>query len=456
MRYLGIDLGTSSIKGAILDLEALSVGRAKHIPSPAPLPGLPLLHTEFNPESFVAATRQIIEGLLAEAPDCQGVLICGQMGGLVLVSPRGEALSNYISWLDRRLLEPHPSGHGSYYDALLARLTDADWVDLGREIRPGTPLSYLFWFMENRTSPPVNGVATLPDFVVARLCGSLPVTHPSNAVGAISLATLNWHFPLFERLDLGKVCWPVLREIHEPGGEVLAGGRRLPCYPPVGDHPCALAGVLLDFQELSLNISTGSQVSLRSEHAEPGDYQTIPFFDRQFIHRISNLPAGRALNALVRLLSELAEGEGITLSDPWPYIAKATAARPGGELRAHLSFFPTPMGDSGSLTNIREENLTVGDLFRAAFANMTENYYTSALRLSPGQGWRRLVFSGGLPQKLEVMRRMIVEKFQREFRLGPTTDDTLQGLLVLALVTSGRVASVQEAMEILRRAHSQG
>jgi hypothetical protein len=156
------------------------------------------------------------------------------------------------------------------------------------------------------------------------------------------------------------------------------------------------------------------------------------------------------------LLSELAEAEGITLSDPWPYIAKAAAARPAGELRAHLSFFPTPLGDSGSLTNIREENLTIGDLFRAAFANMAENYYTSALRLSPGQGWHRLVFSGGLPQKLEVMRRMIVEKFQREFRMGPTIDDTLQGLLTLALVASGRVASVQAAMEILRRAHPQG
>ena len=45
------------IKGAILDLETLSVGRAKHIPCPAPLPGLPLLHTEFNPESFVAAAN---------------------------------------------------------------------------------------------------------------------------------------------------------------------------------------------------------------------------------------------------------------------------------------------------------------------------------------------------------------------------------------------------------------
>ena len=121
MRYIAIDLGTSFIKGAILDLEALSVGSAKHIPCPSPLPGLPLLQTEFDPESFVAATRQLIKALLAEAPDCRGVLMCGQMGGLVPVSPRGEAISNYVSWLDRRLLEPHPSGCGSFYDCVPPR-----------------------------------------------------------------------------------------------------------------------------------------------------------------------------------------------------------------------------------------------------------------------------------------------------------------------------------------------
>jgi sugar (pentulose or hexulose) kinase len=454
MRYIGIDLGTSFIKGAILNLETISVGSARHMTSPSPLPGLPPLHTEFDPENFVTATRQLIEGLLAEAPDCRGVLMCGQMGGLVLVSPRGEPLSNYVSWLDRRLLGPHPAGQGSFYDALLARLTPSDWVALGREIRPGTPLSYLFWFAENPGSPPIPGVATLPDFVLARLCGATPTTHPSNAVGAIHLKMRDWHYSLFDRLGFGKVRWPALREINEPVGEARVSGRRLLCYPPVGDHPCALAGVLLDFGELSLNISTGSQVSLRSEDAKPGDYQTIPFFDGQFLHRISNLPAGRALTALVRLLSELAEAEGVALSDPWKYIAKAAASKPASELRANLAFFPTPLGDFGSLTHLREENLTVGDLFRAAFVNMAENYYDSALHLSSSQSWRRLVFSGGLIQKLETLRGLIGERFQREYRLCSATDDTLQGLLVLALVASGRVASVQAAMEILRRAQA--
>ena len=453
MRYIGIDLGTSFIKGAVLDLDRLCVDSAKRIPGPSTLPGLPSLQTEFSPESFVTPTSQIIEELLAEAPDCQGVLMCGQMGGLVLVSPQGKALSNYISWLDRRLLEPHPSGQSSWYDALSGQLTPADWTDLGREIRPGTPLSYLFWLKATGGPIPVGAIAaTLPDFVIARLCKTAPATHPSNAVGAINIRTGDWHFPLFERLGLGHMRWPTLREIDKPSGEVRIGGRRLTCYPPVGDHPCALVGALLDFEELSLNISTGSQVSLRSQRPEPGDYQTLPFFDGQFLHRISNLPAGRALNGLVRLLSELAESEGVTLHDPWDYIGKAAAAKTRSELRACLSFFPTPVGDSGSITNIREENLTVGDLFRAALTNMAENYHSSALRLSSGQSWRRLVLSGGLPQRLEVLRCLLAEKFQREYRLCSAAEDTLQGLLVLALVASRRAGSVQEAMELLRRA----
>jgi hypothetical protein len=83
---------------------------------------------------------------------------------------------------------------------------------------------------------------------------------------------------------------------------------------------------------------------------------------------------------------------------------------------------------------------------------MVENYYASALRLSSAQSWHRLVFSGGLTQKLELLRCLIVEKFQREYRMCSTAEDTLQGLLVLALVASGRAGSVQAAMELLREA----
>jgi hypothetical protein len=46
---------------------------------------------------------------------------------------------------------------------------------------------------------------------------------------------------------------------------------------------------------------------------------------------------------------------------------------------------------------------------------------------------------------------LIAEKFRCEYRLCSAAEDTLQGLLALALVASGRSGSVQEAIELLRR-----
>ncbi len=453
MRYLGIDLGTSFLKGAVLDLDRFSVGSVRRVQCPPPVSGLPPTRVEYHAEAFVIAARQIIEILLAEVPDCQGLLMCGQMGGLVLVSPEGKALSNYISWQDRRLTESHRSGLGSFYDVLLSHLSPEDWRSLGREIRPGTPLSYLFWLAEAREPTPDNAfAASLPDFVLSRLSGTSPATHPSNATGAINILTGSWDSGVFDRLGFGHVRWPDLREANEIVGEIPE--FRLTCHPAIGDHACARAGVLLEKEELSLNVSTGSQVSMRSEKADPGEYQTTPFFDGQFIHRISNLPAGRALDVLLRLLTELAQVRGIELKDPWPYIAQAAEAKAGTSVQANLAFFPTPLGDSGSLTNLREDNLAVGDLFQAAFVNMAENYYTCAQRLSRGQSWSRLVFSGGLAQKLDLLRKVIVEKFRCPHRLGPCTEDTLNGLLALALFANGRAKSVQESMNLLHDVHS--
>ena len=68
----------------------------------------------------------------------------------------------------------------------------------------------------------------------------------------------------------------------------------------------AILGALLQRDELSLNISTGSQVSLLKPKVEFGNFQTRPFFDGRFSITITHIPAGRALNALVKLLSELA------------------------------------------------------------------------------------------------------------------------------------------------------
>jgi sugar (pentulose or hexulose) kinase len=454
--FIALDLGTSSIKGAVIDLDRLRLAHVQSVPFPAPIPGLPPLFCEIDPGQVVSAVGSLLERLLPHAPNCAGVVTCGQMGGLVLATGGGAPLSNCISWRDQRLLMMRPpasapSGAGTYWDLFQQRLSPAERRQLGNELQPGNPLSLLFWLAQEKRLPGPGAIAaTLPDFVLARLCGAAPGPELTLATSSINLETLDWHHAAFARLGLESVRWPALRGLREPVGRIAIGGSSLPCYAPVGDHACALAGAFIGEGELSLNISTGSQASLLTARLELGNYQTRPFFDGRFLNTITHIPAGRALNVLLGLAGELAAAQGVQLDDPWPVIQQAVAAVSETDLDVDLAFFPSPVGQRGAISNIREGNLTLGQLFYGAFRNMADNYAACARRLAPDRKWNTLVFSGGLAQKLERLREMILARFDCRYRLCASTEDTLIGLLALALVIDGRAPSVASAVETLR------
>jgi len=447
MHFIAIDLGSTFIKGAVLELDARSFAHVRRAPFPAPIAGLPTLHYEVDPHQVVEATRALLDDLARDAPDCAGIVFCGQMHGLVLMDARGDPASNAITWRDQRALGPHPAG-GTVFEQLERRISPDDRRRLGNELRPGLPLCALFSMAEQGRLPSGATAAALPDFVLARLCGAPPATDPTIAAAqsALDLAARDWHRPLLEALGLGGLAWPAIQDIRIPVGEARVGARRLSCYPAIGDQQCALLGAALQPGELSLNISTGSQVSLIRPALAFGDFQVRPFFDGAWLNTITHIPAGRSLELLVTLLCELAEAQGLHVPDPWGAIARAVEATPATDLAIDLAFFASALGDRGAIGNIHEGNLTVGHLFRAAFERMAATYVLCARRLAPEGDWARLVFSGGLAQNLAALRESIVRQFGTPYRVCSTTEDTLQGLLALALVCSGRAATLADAV----------
>ena len=454
MALVGIDLGTSFIKGAVLNTDSLRPEHVERIAFPQRVGGLPPGFYEYDPAEILAAARCIVERLIPLAGDCEGVVWSTQMHGLILTTTAGQARSNLLTWLDERAAESHPRGGGSYFDVLAARLTPAERVELGgTELRPGLPVGALFWLAENGRLPADELMpVALADFVVANLCGTRPVTDLSNAQahGVLHVAARDWHRPVITRLGLDRLVWPEIRPQGAVVGNLQTSGRAIPVFAPVGDFQCSLAGALVEPDELSLNISTGSQVSRLTRRLQFGPYQTRPFFDDLYVNTVTTIPAGRSLNSLVALLSELATAQGLALADPWPYIAEAAAAASDPEMRARISFFASAVGDRGELTNLREAELTVGHLFRAAFQNMADNYLNCAHRLAGDEPWRRLVFSGGLVQKIDVLRQLISAAFEAPHRYSPVAEDAMLGLLVLGLAFTGRAGSVQSAMQRVR------
>jgi xylulokinase len=438
MAWIGIDIGTTFLKGAVLDLDAMAVRRFQRLPAPPFLPDLPPGHREIDPLQVLASVEELLSLLGGER--CDGLVLCGQMHGLVLLDSAGRPLSNAISWTDQRAA-------GVCFDEIAGSITEKERIELGSEFRPGLPVSVLYWLKARGALPQGAIPCSLPDFVAARLCAARPCTESTNAAasGAFHLGTRGWHQGVLGKLGLERLCWPAIHRT----GERIGYWNGAPCHTPVGDQQCALAGALLEAGELSVNISTGSQVAML---AEAGSWrsaacQVRPYVDASELKTVTHIPGGRAVTALIDLLTELAAA---SRHDLWPYIERAARAVPQTDLRADLAFYPGPCGDRGRLENLHEGNLTAGHLFRAAFESMADNYASCARRLDPSGGWRRVVFSGGLSRRVPVLREAVERRLGLPGRLAPAADETLLGLLVLALAWSGREPSPAAAAERVR------
>jgi sugar (pentulose or hexulose) kinase len=205
----------------------------------------------------------------------------------------------------------------------------------------------------------------------------------------------------------------------------------LELFGAYGDQQCALRGAGLAREELSLNASTGSQVSLRTSRFQPGPYQTRKYFSGDWLNTVTHLPAGRSLNVLVDLLTELARAEGIALRNPWEYIQREASEVQTTELQVDLAFFAGPLGSTGGIQQITTDNLTIGNLFHAAYRAMAENYAHCADWLDPARSWKSVVLSGGLTQTAPVLRSHIQQRFTVPIHES-AGEETLSGLLDIA------------------------
>ncbi len=434
MRCIGLDIGSSSIKGGILDLEAGRVERIEKTPFPDPVSGLaPGVH-EVRADAIVEGTRGILASLLRQAPDARQLRVSSQMGGVLLLDTDGRPLTNYLSWRDQRATKTLAGGSVPLLDALRAAWTDAQFEQLGKELKPGSATTLLHWLARHGQLPAAAMPVTIGDYVVAELCQAPARMHPTNAIGLLDLRTGGWHHDAFAAAGIGGLAWPELAGEDEPVGRIVLDGCALDGFAAIGDQQAALFGIDLDPSELSINCSTGSQVSRITAGFQPGDCQTRAWFGGEFLNTVTHIPAGRSLSVLEALLTELPRAAGMEVARSWALIAAATETADGGGLSCDLGFFASAMGDSGRIEGITTDNLTVGNLFCAAFDFMADSYLACSHRLAAAPSWTQLAVSGGLVQAFPALRRRLAARFPLPMRDVPAQEETLIGLLKLARV----------------------
>ncbi|MDG2126933.1 MAG: FGGY family carbohydrate kinase [Fuerstiella sp.] len=444
MEFIAIDIGTSFTKGAIVDVESMEIRNIYRRTGAVKLAAEDPFYFELSPADVLQGVTDVIGELYSSATDCCGILMCGQMGGLVLCDGDGKARSNYISWLDRRATNIPPSAKVTYFDQLDKEVGDRSRDVLGNEFRPGLPLSFLYYLRETgqlnelRHTVPV----TLPDFVAAALCDSRPVMEWTSTAGSLDIVSREFPHDLLRELRLDDLDWPDIVDYRHVVGEYEVNGRSLPVYAPTGDHQCSLAGTLLAQGELSLNVSTGSQVSMLTSSTTMGEYQIRPYFDGLLLKTITNIPAGRALTAIMKLLTEIPGRDNEGTAQAWDYFFQQAEQTTTTDAGVNLAFFPGAIEGPGAFTNLREDNLTVGHIARASLEQMADYYKQRAGQLAPAKDWSQLVFSGGIAQQSSLLRELVADRLQSDYRTATSSEDALYGMMVLGRVIAGLSDSV--------------
>jgi xylulokinase len=238
MITLGIDIGTSSVKAALVERhddgsDAIVAGAAEALPVSRPRPGF----SEQDPEAWWQATLACVDRLQAAHPRelaaSAAIGLSGQMHGAVLLDSRGAVLRPCILWNDGR-------------SERQCRTFEAAWPDsrrvTGNLAMPGFTAPKLIWVREHEPQlfDRIDKVLLPKAYVRWRLCGEA-VEDMSDASGTLWLdvAQRRWSPEALAACGLGLSQMPRLVE-----GSAVAGrlGAALARRWGMQHEPCVAGG----------------------------------------------------------------------------------------------------------------------------------------------------------------------------------------------------------------------
>ncbi len=353
MRYLGLDLGTTSLSAAVIDLSAGTVLTTRSRRHGADLPpDVPGAHRQ-DPDVLVAGALELLRELVTETGPVAGVGVTGQMHGVLYTDAVGRAVSPAYTWLDRRA--GVRDGEMTYQE-LFADAT-GESVPLGYGA-----LTHFALQRTGRVPASATHLCTPADYLVMRLADlTYPVIDP----------TLAHSLGLF---DLGRnsfaAGWGALESpVRLPalsGGVVVGHQGDAPVVTAIGDNQASFIGSAHDPQRTaSVTLGTSGQVTcisrVRPEHSGP-DMEVRPFPGGGFLLVGASLTGGKAFEVLANLVDSVAVAlTGRRADDPYALLGSGVAPPPYPVVDTR---FAGSRGgaQAGAIHNVTVDNLTLPHL----------------------------------------------------------------------------------------------
>jgi xylulokinase len=233
---VGIDVGTSAVKGLAIGEDGRVLARAEAgYPLSTPRPGW----AEQDPEHWWGATKSVLASLEAAVGAPAGIGLSGQMHGLVALDEHDRVLRPAILWNDQRTAAECVEIEQTIGLERLIALT-------GNRALPGFTAPKLLWLRRHEPDlyARIARIALPKDYVRLRLCGE-HATDVSDASGTLLLnvAARAWSDDVLSELELERSWLPEVLESLELSGHTPDG---VPVAAGGGDQAAGALGVGVD------------------------------------------------------------------------------------------------------------------------------------------------------------------------------------------------------------------
>jgi xylulokinase len=307
--YLGVDIGTSSIKAVLLDDAQRMIAEAS-----APLDVLRLrpLWSEQDPQAWWYGTLSAIAALRAAAPtqwrELAAIGLSGQQHGATVLDAQGRVLRPCILWND---------GRSQAQCTELAQKVP-DFADRASNIAmPGFTAPKLLWIAEHEPETfAQTAMVLLPkDYIRFKLSGAF-VSDMSDSAGTLWLdvAGRRWDDVLLAACGLSRAQMPSLVE----GAEVSAllspelaaewglHGRRIPIAGGGGDNACSAVGIgAVRAGDGFLSLGTSGVVFAVTDHPVALPSRTLHAFCHALPQRWHGMAVSLAAAAALSWIAEI-------------------------------------------------------------------------------------------------------------------------------------------------------
>jgi len=275
-KFIGVDVGTSSCKGLLLDERGKVLGQASA--------SYPLLFTlqgiEQSPTRLWEEARAVIDRLLGKVgrkEEVKGIGITSQGITFIPVDEKGNPLAAAISWLDTRA--------GAEVEEILKVYSEEELFKLtGKRTEAYYLLPKLLWLKEKLPElyERTDKFLLVADFITRKLTGESATDHTlAGGTFLYDVVGNRWAEEVMERFEISPLKLPSLRWAGEVIGyvrEEIGLNKGTAVVIAGQDQKCAAFAAGINQRRVTVSLGTASAISCLSEHPLLDPEMRIPLF----------------------------------------------------------------------------------------------------------------------------------------------------------------------------------